>query len=372
MVRKFGRVAHERMTEGSKMSDDELEVEETEEGGEDEALPSPKYEIFSYPSDTTLKGYLEQWNKGQLFIPEFQRDYVWDQTRASKLIESFLLGLPVPPTFLYKPAEAKAFWIIDGQQRIRSLVDYQKGIFGEVKFRLKGVDPRWNGKTFEQLSEEEQFALETTVLRSIVIQQTHPADHSSIYQIFERLNTGGVRLNPMEVRQCVYSSDFLAKVKSLNENLDWRRIIGLPKADKRLKDRELILRIIALYRDVASYEKPMKRFLNNCAIDFQEGLKKNKAVTSREIAEIENRFVRSCQEITISLGDRPFHLRGRLNFGALDAVVATMMRLGPVDGLGEKYKRLIADETFQSDVSFNTSDESVLKRRLDTAAKYLV
>lgn len=353
------------------MVDDELEAEETEEGGEDEALPSPKYEIFSYPSDTTLKGYLEQWNKDQLFIPEFQRGYVWDQTRASKLIESFLLGLPVPPTFLYKPADAKAFWIIDGQQRIRSLVDYQKGIFGEIKFRLKGVDPRWLGKTFEDLSEEEQFSLETTVLRSIVIQQTHPADHSSIYQIFERLNTGGVRLSPMEVRQCVYSSLFLEQLKTLNNNYDWRKIIGLAKVDKRLKDRELVLRVIALYRDVNSYEKPMKRFLNACAIDFQEKLKTQNALAISEIDEVVSRFNSSCQFIVSTLGERPFHLRGRLNFGALDAVVATLMKLGPVTGLREKYDSLLKDDTFQSDVSFNTSDESVLKRRFDTAARYL-
>jgi hypothetical protein len=353
------------------MADDELDMEPTEEAGEDEALPAPKYEIFSYPSDTPLKGYLEQWNKQQLFIPEFQRGYVWDQTRASKLIESFLLGLPVPPTFLYKPADAKSFWIIDGQQRIRSLVDFQKGFFGEIKFRLKGVDTRWNGKTFEDLSEEDKFNLETTVLRSIVIQQTHPADHSSIYQIFERLNTGGVRLNPMEVRQCVYSSEFLAKIKKLNENQDWRRIIGLQKADNRLKDRELILRIVSLYRDVEHYEKPMKRFLNKTAIDFQENLKNNTAVAIQEVDDIENRFARACQEIVGALGERPFHLKGRLNFGALDAVMANIIRYGPVDELNDKYKKLLADETFQSDVSYNTSDDNVLKRRFETAARFL-
>jgi hypothetical protein len=354
------------------MADDELEVEVTEEAGEDEALASPKYEIFSYPSDTTLKGYLEQWNKKQLFIPEFQRSYVWDQTRASKLIESFLLGLPVPPTFLYKPADAKAFWIIDGQQRIRSLVDYQKGLFGEIKFRLKGVDPRWNNKTFDELSDEEKFNLETTVLRSVIIQQTHPADHSSIYQIFERLNTGGVRLSPMEVRQCVYSSEFLVRLNNVNMNEHWRRIIGLPKPDKRLKDRELLLRVVSLYRDVKSYEKPMKRFLNKCAVDFQDGLKKNNDIAIKEIVEIEQKLTTCCLEIINKLGDRPFHLRGRLNFGALDAVMVTLMKSGPIDCLKEKYSKLVVDENFQSDVSFNTSDESVLKRRFETAAQYLV
>jgi hypothetical protein len=144
-----------------------IEYEKTEAEAEDEALPGPQYEIFSYPADTTLKGYLEQWNNGQLAVPEFQRQYVWDQTRASKLIESFLLGLPVPPVFLYKPAASKSFWIIDGHQRIRSIVDYQKGTFGESKFRLKAVDERWAGKTFEELPEETRFSLETTDLRAV-------------------------------------------------------------------------------------------------------------------------------------------------------------------------------------------------------------
>ncbi len=92
-------------TENDVMSD--LDFEITEEAEEDEALPAPRYEIFSYPADTTLKGYLDQWNNDQLYVPPFQRNYIWDQTRASKLVESFLLGLPVPPVFLFKPTSAK-------------------------------------------------------------------------------------------------------------------------------------------------------------------------------------------------------------------------------------------------------------------------
>lgn len=347
----------------------DFEVEETEESSENEALPSPKYEIFSYPSDTTLKGYLEQWKNDQLFIPEFQRSYIWDQTRASKLIESFLLGLPVPPTFLYKPASSKSFWIIDGQQRIKSVVDFQKGIFGETKFRLKGVDPRWVGKTFEELSEEDQFSLETTVLRAIVIQQTHPADHTSIYQIFERLNTGGVRLNAMEVRQCVYVSKFLEKIKDINLDRNWRKIIGVDSVDKRLKDRELILRIISLYMDYENYDKPMKGFLNNCAVYFKEDKGEDK---SELISIIDKKIRQSFSDLIASIGEKPFHLKGRLNFSALDAVVVTLMRSGPVGDLKRKFEELISDVQFQEDVSFNTSDESVLKRRFEIAARYLV
>lgn len=357
-----------------KIDNGDLDFEETEEGSEDEPLPSPKYEIFSYPSDTTLKGYLEQWDKSQLFIPEFQRDYVWDQTRASKLIESFLLGLPVPPTFLYKPSGSKSFWIIDGQQRIRSIVDFQKGVFGESKFRLKGVDSRWAGKAFDELSEEDQFTLETTVLRAIVIQQTHPADHTSIYQIFERLNTGGIRLNAMEVRQCVYVSEFLQEIKGLNDDENWRKIIGTQKPDKRLKDRELLLRVVALYRNFEKYEKPMKGFLNSCAIYFKIELDKNSTTGNKirdEISNIKNRFLSSCEKIIEDLGEKPFHLRGRLNFSALDAIMASLMRVEHVTDFSAKFHDLINDPQFQSDVSFNTSDESVLKRRFLTAAQYL-
>ncbi|MGO7484625.1 DUF262 domain-containing protein [Rhizobium ruizarguesonis] len=359
------------MTDILANDEQDLQVEQTEPTPEEEAVPSAKYEIFSYPADTTLKGYLDQWNNNQLFIPQFQRDFVWDQTRASKLIESFLLGLPVPPTFLYKPAQSKSFWIIDGQQRIRSLVDFQKGVFGESKFRLKGVDPRWDGKTFEDLSESDQFSLQTTVLRAIVIQQMQPSDHTSIYHIFERLNTGGIRLNAMEVRQCVYVSSFLGKLKLWNEQEAWRDLIGLKKPDKRLKDRELLLRIVALYRE-QNYEKPMKRFLNECAVTYKLAEQASSTQSAADLDAIESTILDSISYVRRELGEKPFHLRGRLNFSAMDAVLVTLMKTGPVQDLPFKYKSLIADAQFQEDVSFNTSDESVVKRRLATAAKFLV
>ena len=346
----------------------DLEYEETEEDEECEALPASTYEIFSYPADTTLKGYLDQWNNDQLFVPRFQRNYVWDQTRASKLIELFLLGLPVPPVFLYKPASTKAFWIIDGHQRIKSIVDFQKGLFGDGKFGLKGVDLRWLGKSFSELTDNEKFALETTVLRAVVIQQTNPKDHSSIYQIFERLNTGGLRLNPMEVRQCVYESDFLEKLKELNKLPEWRRLLGLHKPDKRLKDVELLLRVISLYLAFEHYEKPMKGFLNECAVHFKEKEEKRDKVEETEVLRLINTTIVGAHA---ALGDRPFHLRGRLNYSALDATLVAVMRSGISTDLGDRYKKLVSDPTFIEATSYDTSDESVLKKRFKIAISTL-
>jgi hypothetical protein len=130
-------------------SDDTWKIEETEEPGEDEADELVSYEILNYPADTTLKGYLEQWDAQQLRVPPFQRLYVWDLRKASKLIESFLLGLPVPGVFLFKERESAHFLIIDGQQRISSVVAFQKELFNDkAVFRLQNVAPQWNGKKF--------------------------------------------------------------------------------------------------------------------------------------------------------------------------------------------------------------------------------
>src|SRR5690606_38523425 len=137
-------------------------------------------------------------------IPPFQRNYVWDVVKASRLIESFLLGLPVPGVFLYKEKKTNRLQVIDGQQRITSALRFFAGAFEDRVFRLKGVQSRWDGKAFEELDEADRFQLSDTVLRATVVQQLDPDDDSSVYHVFERLNTGGVNLNPMEVRKCVY------------------------------------------------------------------------------------------------------------------------------------------------------------------------
>ena len=204
---------------------DGLEIDSTEESS-DEEQDQLRYEISYYPSDMTLKGYQDKWNAKQLRIPEFQRDFVWDQTRASKLVESFLLGLPVPGVFLYKERTTNKLLVIDGQQRILSTIRYFEGSFGDRAFRLKNVDPRWEGKTFQELLDRDQLQLHDSVLRATVVQQLNPNDSTSVYHIFERLNTGGVKLSPMEIRKCVYSGSFFVLLEKLNQNPNWQAILG--------------------------------------------------------------------------------------------------------------------------------------------------
>lgn len=333
------------------------EVEDTEEDYGHEESPKLEFEILNYPADTTLKGYLQQKNDGVLQVPRFQRRFVWDQVKASKLIESFLIGLPVPGVFLYKPRQGSNYQVIDGHQRITAVTSYLSGLIGETKFRLKGVAEKWNGKSFEELDEQDRFRLEQAVMRATIIQQLDPADDRSIYMIFERLNTGGVNLNPMEVRRCVYFGDFISSLDELNDDPNWKTCIAKQQGDKRFRDVELVLRVLSLRAKWSDYEKPMKGFLSDFTAE-----NKNNPVPD----DVKERFFSACERVVLALGEKPFHLRGRLNYGALDSVLVALMDTQSSPTRSD-FETLFADEDFSKSITANTSDKLEIETRIKLA-----
>src|SRR6185437_17118043 len=133
-------------------------------------------------------------------------------------------------------------------------------------FRLSGLDEknRFYQKSFKDLEDSAQRKLKGSVLRAINIRQLNPKDeHTSIYHIFERLNTGGTPLKPQEIRNCVFRGGFQKVLKELNNDENWRAILGKNTLDKHQKDVELLLRVFSLFQSWESYEKPMKEFLNH-------------------------------------------------------------------------------------------------------------
>lgn len=358
------------MPEDAVQEQDEILVEETEESDTEEQ-DLLRYEIASYPSDMTLQVYNDKWNSNQIVIPPFQRGYVWDQVQASKLIESFLLGIPVPGVFLYKERGTNKLVIIDGQQRILSAVKFFQGLFEERRFRLKKVRSDWEGKTFEELSEPDQLQIKDSILRATVVQQLDPADNSSIYHIFERLNTGGLKLSPMEIRKCVYSGEFFSTLEELNLDHNWREILGRELPDKRLRDVEFILRILALRYHSEEYEKPMKSFLNYFMIEVN---RKEGEDLDNAIDEIREVFTRACSSISNTLGEKPFHLRGRINLGLMDSVMTMFSFVDETDlpNIQPKYQELLSDQQYIQDVTQNTSDTAVVKNRFRRARSKLL
>lgn len=366
----------ETIKESVVMSADQEQVEIEIDDNIDEADSHVEYDIATYPSDLTLSVIHEMWKNNEIVIPSFQRKFVWDIKQASGLIESFLVGLPVPQVFFYI-SEKNSSLVIDGQQRIKSVIFFLEGYFGEENyqgkrqvFRLSGLDAKspYYNRRFVDLEEADQRKLRNAVLRAVNIRQLAPNDQStSMYHIFERLNTGGTPLKPQEIRNCVYHGGVIEVLHKLNDDKNWRAILGKKILDKYQKDIEQVLRIFALVERGDSYEKPMKEFLNK-----QMGL--HRAGTDATTLAFIQSFRDACSKVVLELPDKPFHVRGPLNLAALDSVMATLIRNeGKIaNNFAARYADLLKDEKYREAIFFNTSDATTVQSRLSLAQKYLV
>lgn len=333
-----------------------------------------QYDIATYPSDYTLGGIYDLWNNEDIVIPDFQREFVWKIKQASLLIESFLMGLPVPPVFFYIDEYGKSL-VIDGQQRILSVIYYFDGVFEKSQgkrqvFKLEGLAEKspYHNLTFKQLEESDQRKLRNSVLRAINIRQLSPsADNTSVYHIFERLNTGGTALRPQEIRNCVYRGQIIEKLREFNNNSSWRNILGRRNPDKFQRDMELVLRLFALFEDWKEYEKPMKIFLN-------KSMNKNKDFNSKKAVRFERIFEKCCDLVVKQLGERPFHIRGPLNGSVLDAVMCSVLEAGAKvpDDFKDRFDRLVSNKDFLSNVRLATTDTAVVKDRMAQARSFLI
>ena len=356
---------------GAEQHSDELTIDEEIE---DDLVV--EYDIASYPSDLTLSVIHEMWKAGDISIPGFQREFVWTIRQSSLLIDSFLSGLPVPQVFLYIDEENKNL-VIDGQQRILSVVFFLEGYFGfenlqgrRQVFRLTGLDDRspYHNKRYEDLEESDKRKLRSAVLRAVNIRQLSPKeDSTSVYHIFERLNTGGTPLRPQEIRNCVFRGEFADSLKELNRDKHWRAILGRQEYDKHQRDIELILRVFSLVGNWRKYEKPMKEFLNI-------NMRRNQNGTSPRVDKFLHVFPRATRLVAKQLGDKPFHVRGPLNRSVLDSVMAIVIEnldKLPRD-IGRRYEKLTEDESFHDSTYYGTSDIAVLQQRFQIAKNYFL
>jgi hypothetical protein len=175
------------------------------EGIQDDTLlgkaSDKKFSIESYGADYTVDSLVERMKKGAFTIPDFQRKFVWTIRHASKFIESLLMGLPVPGIFLYKEAGTNKHLVIDGQQRLKTLQAFYDKKFRGQEFRLIGVRECWEGKTYADLEPSDALKLDDSIVHATIFKQDEPKDVlESIYFVFERINTGGIRLSPQEIR----------------------------------------------------------------------------------------------------------------------------------------------------------------------------
>ena len=354
------------------ISEEDLEEQaENDLEDSDEALPF-NYSITSYGADYPTDGLVKRLNRGDIYVPDFQRGYIWKLKEASKFIESLLLGLPVPGIFLSKETETQKLLVIDGQQRLRTIQYFYNRVFEPTKqeFSLDGISPQFNGKTYNSLSEEDRRRLDDSIIPATVIRQDEPSeDQDSIYQIFERLNTGGVKLQAQEIRACIYHGEFNDLIKELNNHPEWRKIYG--RVDPRMKDQEFILRFLALYFCVGNYAKPMKGFLNSF-------MGKNQHLKIYSEQDISSVFINTIELISNFIGSQAFRLKSRrINAAIFDAVMvglALRLKNGQITNksdISSSYSHLLQNQQFldASVETARTTETANVQSRLDEAIK---
>jgi uncharacterized protein with ParB-like and HNH nuclease domain len=359
------------------------------EEAEDSYSNDDLYNISSWGADLSFRELISMYEEDELLKPELQRKYVWEKPEASRFIESILLGLPVPSIFLANTPKEKKL-IIDGFQRIMTVVDYVKGIWSQDKnvFRLSNtekINEKWRNKAFSDLSDTDQRKIRSTTIHAIIFEQKAPKNSdTSLYQIFERINTGGRTLMPQEIRNCVSQGEFNKLLFELNTNSEWRELFGKKEEDNRMRDLEFILRYFALNTDFIKNNTTssisLKKYLNEFMGQEE----------SQELIVIDKRrkeFNDAISFIYKHIGENAFFnivggeetkIRKRFYPTIFDslmvAVTIAQNKLGesiPTEKLEEKRLALLKDANYKKYISEGTMQISHIQGRISLVLKHL-
>jgi len=352
-----------------------------EDAAESETLPPlTRYRVSSFGTDFDVEGLMKRLERNDIFIPDFQRAYVWKPIQASQFIESILLGLPVPGIMLAlddddnEDTKARRY-VVDGLQRLTTLQSFIKGKFPNGKpFILTKVEDEFNGKSFNHLSHGDQRVILDYVIHATIIKQEKPdKDKSGIYAVFRRLNTNGTPLTPQEIRSAIYQGTFNKLLEELKETNEWSKIfLG---RGVRKENEELILRFLALYDNHVRYEKPLETFLNVF-------MSEHKNASTSFLEKQRKLFMDTISLVYREIGDKAFRIvisvNRQFNRAAYDSIMvglATRLERGSikdVNGFRERYDKLIADPEYIRLVTGSTTDENNLRGRIKMAINAFV
>jgi hypothetical protein len=276
---------------------DDLEEDEAtrQESESTEDLGPEKRKIFTDKADPPVGALCMRYEAGDLILdPIFQRRLVWEDARASRLIESLILGVPLPIFYLAEGADGKDE-VIDGQQRLSAFFRFLHN-----EYPLKGLKalPQLNGRYFKDLDRPTQRQIRDSSVRTVVFKKE--SDENLRFEIFERLNTGAVPLNRQELRNCVYRGPYNQLLFDLAKDPDYMWLMGLTSPEKRMKDVEYVLRFAAFHHATyLKYKPPMDRFLD-------EDMRKHQNASEQEREELRSAFRTAVTLVRSLLGRHAF------------------------------------------------------------------
>jgi hypothetical protein len=324
------------------------------------------YDSKDYTIEILVKKYLDGIDEKQneIFVPEYQRDFVWDDSRQSRLIESIVLGLPIPPIFVAENSDGR-LEIVDGSQRVRTL-----SAFLNNELTLSGLEKvtMLNGISFEDFDVSRKRKFNNTTFTVIVLSESATDEVKN--DLFERINKGSDILRNMETRKGVYRgrfTDFL--YNECANNVDFRNSIRLSKnVQKRQEYEELVLRFFALvdvypkYTEFArSVRDALDRYMEKKRDEFDD------AERARKLQEFNTMIAFVVKNFEFGFLKGPSKDVSRIFFEAI--AVGSHFALNEIPGLTLKGKidvqNWLRDRDFSKSVNgeYRThSTENLLKR----------
>lgn len=253
----------------------ELEQQALYNDDYDEVPPS---DIIAFNELRSCADLYRMYEQGILDIhPDFQREIVWKDPDQSRFVDSLIKQLPIPSMCFALDHKQQKWIVIDGLQRMSTIIRFLKGDDWKIS-KLDDIDPGLKGQSVAAIKNSntslhnyytrvENLTVPITVLRCDFRKKTH-LDY--LFTIFHRLNTGGMKLNNQEIRNCIYDGSLNKLLKELDKRPMWRRINKMkPNDSYRFTKQELILRFFALVENLNSYEGRLAKFLNKYMHDHQ-------------------------------------------------------------------------------------------------------
>ncbi|MBT2728570.1 DUF262 domain-containing protein [Bacillus sp. ISL-75] len=302
-----------------------------------------------------------------------------DDKLASRLIESILMDVPIPVIYLAEEKDG-TFSVIDGQQRLTSFISFLEGSFPDgQEFRLKGLQilKEQNRKKFSELERQYQTKVKTTTIHTIIIKKESQEDIK--FEIFERLNTGSIKLNEDEIRNTIYRGDYINLLARLENNDTFHSIVKKDNFKKRMIYRGMLLRFFALSeKTYINYKPSVKQFCN-------KELRDNQFMNNEKRKEYEDRFKKCIELVSIVFGDNAFRrfIPGnksnkngewatRINMALFDIQMCGFVNfeksqvVPKADEIREAMIRLMSyNDEFINSIEIKTSDKDQMTKRFE-------
>lgn len=328
------------------------------------------YEVDVLEERFSISDLVAKLDAGRIQVPPFQRYEVWDLKRRSQFIESILLLYPLPPFFMNRDRRSRHL-IIDGLQRMSSIYRFRKD-----EFALVGLERlTWlNGSAFSELPEELQARIEDRQMICWVLKPNVP--QTVVYDIFYRINTGGVPLSRQEIRNALNQGPGTELLRRLADWPPFRDWLGHRLNPIRMGDEEAILRCISfsLIDPATEYKGDMDPFLTGI-------LQRLNRETPEQLVHIEATFKRIVTEARHGIGDDVFrnwfHERAKINLAIMESVYRYIKVAGSNwsdagrDQLRQRYWSMLRDDAFERAIRYSTGGTGAVKTRFERAASHL-